>query len=190
MIPSVKDCKVLVVDTHTEVLQAVSAIFDRYGYPVAKAGNGAMAINFLLGSSFDLVVADFHIPLVSGYELACRIKQTTPYTKVVIMTGNGISQAAEYIDCREIDDWLFKPFGIQALSNVIAIYWLVYTLQMSEQQISLVMLAFWVYSLIWVPILNWISHRFTKKTAWNAAMLVWATTVIVFPVWIITGPGP
>ena len=35
------------------------------------------------------------------------------------MTGNGISQAAEYIDCREIDDWLFKPFGIQALSNVI-----------------------------------------------------------------------
>ena len=77
-----------------------------------------------------------------------------------------------------------------ALSNVVAVYWLVYTLEMSDEKISLLMLVFWVASMFWVPVLNWLSHRFTKKLAWNLAMLVWACSCIVFPLMIITGPGP
>ncbi len=119
MIPYPNDCRVLVVANNAEVLRAVTAIFSRFGYPVSAACNSATALDLIGKQRYDLMVSDFHLPLANGYELACRIKQAHPRTRVVIMTGGGISQAADYSDCREIDDWLFKPFDIKALSNVV-----------------------------------------------------------------------
>jgi|GEM_PF-2337192 len=121
MIPCPSDCRVLVVANNTEVLRAVTTLFSRFGYPVSAAGNSVTALDLIGKRHFDLMVSDFNLPLANGYELACRIKQANPRTRVVIMTGGGISQAADYSDCREIDDWLFKPFDIEALSNVITV---------------------------------------------------------------------
>jgi two-component system capsular synthesis sensor histidine kinase RcsC len=119
LIPFAHNCRVLVADRNAEVLRAVNALFSRYGYPVTPAGSGTAALRLIECQCYHMVVSGFHIPPLNGYQLARRIKRANPLSKVVIMTGNGITQAAEYIDCREIDDWLFKPFGIQALSDVL-----------------------------------------------------------------------
>jgi CheY-like chemotaxis protein len=119
MPPSVNDCRVMVVDDDIVIRQAVTTLFNRFGYPAVQADGSTDAIDLVRQTPYDLVVSDLDMPVLDGYQLACRIKQGSPRTRVVIMTGSGLPQAADFINCREVDGWLFKPFSIQAISNVM-----------------------------------------------------------------------
>ena len=117
MSSSANDCRVLVVDYDAFIRKAMVSIFSRFGYPVANAGGSAAAFDLVCQTHYDLVMSDFDMPLLNGYQLACCIKQEDPGAKVVVMTGN--HQVAVYLDRSEVDEWLFKPFGLQAISNVM-----------------------------------------------------------------------
>lgn len=119
MASSANRCRVLVVDDDPVIRQAVATLFVRFGYPAMKADGSLAAIDQALQIRHDLIMSDFDMPAVNGYHLACRIKKDNPDTRVVLMTGSGRSQAAEFIHCREVDGWLFKPFSIQAISNIM-----------------------------------------------------------------------
>lgn len=115
----VKNCRVLVVDDDPIVRSTVVAIFAKFGYPVAMAGDGHDAAGRIQHTDYALVMSDFDMPDINGYQLACRIKLKNSHTKVVIMTGRGLSLAFEYAGCREVDAWLFKPFDLEAINNVM-----------------------------------------------------------------------
>jgi len=117
---SANDCRVLVVDADAVIRQAVAKIFVRFGYPVANVGSSAAAFDLACRTHYDLMLSDFDMPVLDGYQLACCIKQEDPSTKVVVMTGSSKPQVAVYMDRPEVDGWLFKPFGLQALSTVMA----------------------------------------------------------------------
>lgn len=119
MSASVNNCRVLVVDDDAVIRQAVVNLFARLGYPVANAGGSAAAFDLACREHYDLVVSDFDMPVLNGYQLACCIKREDAGTKVVVMTGSSQPQVAVYMDCSEVDGWLFKPFGLQAISNVM-----------------------------------------------------------------------
>ena len=116
----VNGCRVLVVDDDPIVRRAVTTLFSRFGYAVVSAEDSAEAAAHIGTTDYDLVVSDFDMPHADGYQLACRIKQKNGRTKVVIMTGSGLSRASEYNGCPKIDGWLFKPFDLQAISHVLA----------------------------------------------------------------------
>jgi CheY-like chemotaxis protein len=116
---SANDCRVLVVDDDAVIRTSVTRIFARFGYPVANAGGSAAAFDLACRTRYDLVLSDFDMPVLDGFQLACCIKQEDPGTKVVVMTGNSKPQVAVYMDRPEVDGWLFKPFGLQALSTVM-----------------------------------------------------------------------
>jgi CheY-like chemotaxis protein len=113
-------CRVLVVDENPIVRGTITTLFARSGYPVVSAGRGGEAAELIQKDDFDLVVSDFDVSDMNGYQLACMIKQRNGRTKVVLMTGGGLPQAAPFVGCREIDGWLFKPFDLQSLSSRIA----------------------------------------------------------------------
>lgn len=113
------ECRVLVVDDDPVVRRAVTTLFARVGYPVAGSHLSTDVADRMQQTDYHLVVSDFDMPGINGYQLACRIKTSDSRTKVVLMTGSGLSQASAYAGCREIDAWLFKPFGIQAISEVM-----------------------------------------------------------------------
>ena len=69
---------------------------------------------------YDLMLTDFDMPVLNGFQLACCIKKEDSGIKVVVMTGTSQPQVAVYMDRPEVDGWLFKPFGLQALSTVMA----------------------------------------------------------------------
>jgi CheY-like chemotaxis protein len=120
MSASANDCRVLVVDDDTVIRRAVANIFSRFGYPVAHAGGSAAAFDLACQTHYDLMLTDFDMPVLNGFQLACCIKKEDSGIKVVVMTGTSQPQVAVYMDRPEVDGWLFKPFGLQALSTVMA----------------------------------------------------------------------
>ena len=116
---SANDCRVLVVDDDAVIRQAIAGLFIRLGYPVDSAGGSAAAFDLACQAHFNLVLSDFDMPVLNGYQLACCIKKEDPDAKVVVMTGTSHHKVATYMDRCEVDGWLFKPFGLRAISNVM-----------------------------------------------------------------------
>jgi len=113
------DCRVLVVDDDAVIRRAVAGLFARLGYPVVGTGGSAAAFDLVCQTHYDLVVSDFDMPVLNGYQLACCIKREDPGAKIVVMTGSSRHQVTLYMDRPEVDEWLFKPFGLHAISKVM-----------------------------------------------------------------------
>ncbi len=76
----------------------------------------------------------------------------------------------------------------QAFSNVVTIYWLMQNMQMSDAQLTSILAFFWIFSIAFVPILDFMAHRTSKKKTWNVSMLAWALSAFIFPLYILDSP--
>jgi CheY-like chemotaxis protein len=110
---------VIVVDDNKDVLEAVAAIFERIGYKVKKASGGNEALLSILAEQFDLLVTDYDMPELNGYQLAIAAKSDSPETSVLIMTGLDRADVTAELSSGLADGWLFKPFGIDTVQNIL-----------------------------------------------------------------------
>ena len=111
--------KVIVVDDNKFVLETVAAIFEHIGFNVKKASGGNEALLSILVEQFDLLVTDYDMPDLNGYQLAIAAKDDSPMTGILIMTGLAQSDVAAEFNSGLADGWLFKPFGIDAVQNLL-----------------------------------------------------------------------
>jgi CheY-like chemotaxis protein len=111
--------RALVVDDNVSICEAVSRILESFGYIVSKAENGIAAMSYLASSQYDLVITDFDLPMMNGYRLSAWLKQESPHTIVVIMTAACQAEINQYMVTGLVDNWLFKPFGADVLSETL-----------------------------------------------------------------------
>ena len=81
--------KVLVVDDSRAIRQLVGTALLQAGYQVLEAANGEQALGIFEKqcAGIDLVLTDMVMPKMGGRELAERVCQIRPYTKVIFMSG-------------------------------------------------------------------------------------------------------
>jgi DNA-binding NtrC family response regulator len=111
--------RVLVVDTHTAILEVVAMMFKALGCRVSIAPGCEAAVNCLSNMSFDLVVSEFSMSKLNGCQLAVLVKANFPKAKVLIMTGMCQSEVAAEMGSPHVDGWIFKPFGFEELLDVL-----------------------------------------------------------------------
>ena len=71
--------------------------------------NGQEALELMSARSFDAVVTDLRMPVMSGDELLSELKRDLPTIPVLVMTSYGsIEDAVDYLQ-RGADDYLAKP---------------------------------------------------------------------------------
>lgn len=116
-LPNNKD-RVLVVEDQEEIRKIISRLISFLGYEVATAGNGRDGLQLFCLSPFDLVITDLDMSEVDGLALAHSIKERSPRTPVVMITGNGLDAAQEV----HIDLVMQKPFSLADLENAIRIF--------------------------------------------------------------------
>ena len=114
-----KNGYILVVDDDPIVLNMVSTLFSRFGCPVHCAHDGVEALSIFEQTPAELVVTDFEMPMMNGWQLGVRFKASNPETKIVIMTGRSPDSVAKYIGDGMIDGWLFKPFILAEIQAVL-----------------------------------------------------------------------
>jgi CheY-like chemotaxis protein len=110
------DVRILVVDDNHGLRIAVSKMLSRLGYEVSSADSGENGLSIFFKNRFDIVLSDYEMPGMDGVAFACRIKNISPRTRVVIMTGAG----KETVFSREstaVDEVVSKPFTLAEIDE-------------------------------------------------------------------------
>jgi PAS domain S-box-containing protein len=114
---------ILIVDDESSIRALARRILERHGYVVREAKNGADALRLMEETStpVDLLLSDVVMPGMDGRELARRFTQSSPTTRVLLMSG--YSEIGE--DARagvgpiEDEAFLEKPFTAQQLLDAV-----------------------------------------------------------------------
>lgn len=111
--------KILVVDDDDLLLDAVSEMIMRLGYKVISANNGDEGLDLFLKRKCDIVLTDFDMPGLDGISLAFHIKEMSPATVVILMTGHDKESIMGPISESVVDLTLFKPFELATLRQIL-----------------------------------------------------------------------
>ena len=110
--------RILIVDDNKCIRDIVSKILSGMGYEVAEAGDGKEGLGLFLHSPFNLVITDLSIPGVDGISLALSVKENSPQTPVILMTGN----TSDAIEGDHVDCIMYKPFTLGDLEKKVQTY--------------------------------------------------------------------
>ncbi len=113
--------KILIVDDSKDIRDILSKMLSLMGFEAAVASNGNEALNLFLTDSFDLVLTDLEMPDLDGWTLALHIKDKSPNTPVVMMTGSEKEAVMERLKGSCIDSILFKPFMLEDIQKTVQI---------------------------------------------------------------------
>src|SRR3954470_15398578 len=83
------EATLLVVDDEPEINKLVARIFEKRGYTVHTAGDGAEALALVASKKPDLIILDLNLPKIDGWEV-CRRLKSDPATKqipIVMLTA-------------------------------------------------------------------------------------------------------
>ncbi|WP_223483807.1 transporter substrate-binding domain-containing protein [Pseudomonas sp. A-RE-19] len=123
--PSAAPFNVLVVDDHPANRLLMCQQLEFLGHRFSVAPDGEAGFKAWKSEPFDLVIADCNMPIMNGYDLARAIRQheqhmQRPPCTVLGFTAN--AQPEERQRCKQagMDDCLFKPLSLTALSRWIA----------------------------------------------------------------------
>ncbi|MBN2341750.1 MAG: response regulator [Deltaproteobacteria bacterium] len=115
-----KESNVLFVDDDTDVLEGFNRSMRRSRFHVLTATSGEQALQILRQSSIDVIVADYHMPGMSGTELLARAREQWPDTIRIMLTGGASLDAAL---SATFGGWVYqyleKPVPTEELSVII-----------------------------------------------------------------------
>lgn len=101
--------KILVVDDDRDMCLLLKGFLSRHGYEVKDILNGKKALEIADSFEPDLVLTDFRLEDMDGLQLLIKIKEKTPQTQVIIMTGySDIKLAVEVMKLGAFD-YVTKP---------------------------------------------------------------------------------
>ena len=119
--------RILMADDNKAIRDIVSEFLEFIGYEVALAINGIEALAVFRESPFDLVLTDLEMPAMDGLSLAGHIKERSPKTPVILLTGTDRGTVRKKVERGPVDSVIFKPFILEDLQRTVqgafAIQW-------------------------------------------------------------------
>jgi len=114
--------RILLVDDNQHLLVLVSQMILQLwrNAQLEVASGGIDALKKAAAAHFDVVITDMEMPDLNGYDMAAAIRvlpEPTCKAKILLITGGTIS--AEKLQQSGIDDYLLKPFNVDALRNKV-----------------------------------------------------------------------
>jgi len=105
--------RILIVDDEPDLRTLLAHVLQNAGYEVKEASDGEEAITDLKNQKYDLALLDIQMPLVNGIQVLKYIKQNTPKTKAIMLTGYADLKHA--MEAKEFGakDFIGKPYKIE-----------------------------------------------------------------------------
>lgn len=111
--------RILVIDDDPNARKTLADILKLQGYDVFAAKNGADGIEQARRISFNLALIDLGLPDISGIEVLDGIKEFSPSTAMIIVTGNASLESAIKATNRGAFSYVVKPYEAgQLLLNI------------------------------------------------------------------------
>ena len=111
--------RILVVDDELNICQSCVKVLSKMECDVDYALNGYNALKKMEKEPFDVVLTDLKMSSLGGMEVLRRVKESTPDTPVIVMTGYAsVSSAVEVMKMGALD-YLPKPFTPEELRAIV-----------------------------------------------------------------------
>jgi len=112
--------QILLIDDEASNRDALSLLLTNTGYQVKTAESGEEALAILSETPFEIVITDLFLPGVSGIDILKRVKEDSPYTNVILITGNASAETAVEAMKEGAFDYITKPFNFEKLKIQVA----------------------------------------------------------------------
>src|SRR5207302_9593058 len=114
-----RKCSLLIVDDEPYILATLSA-FLRQDFEVLTVDSGEAAQQIFEQRSIDLILADQKMPRMSGVQLLEWVREHSPETIRLLMTGFAdLEDAVEAINRGKVYRYLFKPWRADELLQIL-----------------------------------------------------------------------
>lgn len=112
--------RVLVVDDSGPLVVQCVNMLQSLGYAVKGATDGESAVDLVGQEAFDLVLVDYRMPGIGGFEVFDRARAVRPELAFVLVTGYGSSDVVEDATEKGFRGVLLKPFTRDQLRRAVA----------------------------------------------------------------------
>ena len=113
--------RILVVDDNVDVVETTTMLLSLSGHHVRSAKDGLQALHMATEFRPEVVLLDIGLPLMDGYEVARRLRQTPQTAGALLIALTGYGQQGDRQRGRDagFDGHMLKPVDPHALAKLI-----------------------------------------------------------------------
>lgn len=111
--------KILIVDDAGPVVVLCVNVLQALGYAVKGANRGEAAVELMRREPFDLMVLDYKMPGMTGFEVFQQARALHPRMAVVLVTGHGTPEIINEANRMGFSAILLKPFTSDELRGTV-----------------------------------------------------------------------
>ena len=115
-----KNFTLLLVDDDDEVLTKMETILSIFFKNVICANDGLIAYDIFLTSNIDMIITDYTMPNMSGYELCKNIRNTNKNIPLVIMSNYSDKEKLLSAIPLSLAQYLIKPVSYTTLTSTLS----------------------------------------------------------------------
>ncbi len=120
---TIEDMSILIVDDMKSMRLTIRKMLRnlKIGDNLSFAGNGREALDILKRTECDLIILDWNMPVMNGYELLENVRndKTIRDMPVIMVTARADRDVVSEVAETEIDGYLLKPLTLNALDGKI-----------------------------------------------------------------------
>ncbi|RDG31379.1 PAS domain S-box protein [Oceanispirochaeta sp. M1] len=112
---------ILLVDDVPEILEMEEIMLSRLGYKITVSLNGQEALDIFKNNpdSFDIIITDQTMPVLSGDKLISEVKLIRPEIPVILCSGNNQVISDSMMKDLAVSSYLDKPILIKDIADAI-----------------------------------------------------------------------
>ena len=109
----------LITDDDLEFRQTLCGVFEPLGLRVLSAGDGEEALHIVYTEEVHLLLADMHMPKLTGLEMIRQVRQFKSTLPCILMSADLDDLLIEQAFRLHTFDVLAKPIGFRQLTGVV-----------------------------------------------------------------------
>ncbi|MDX9820597.1 MAG: response regulator [Syntrophales bacterium] len=118
-----KDMKILIVDDFATMRKVIRNLLKQVGYEnILEAEDGVSALRVLKAQKVDLVISDWNMPNMTGFELlkAVRADADLGKTPFLMVTAEALQDNVVAAVKAGVSNYIVKPFTAEVLNEKIS----------------------------------------------------------------------
>ena len=116
---STKSIRILVLDDEPIVCKRLQPALEKKGYTVESFFESEQAMKRFEEEPFEIVITDLKMKGLDGMHFLTRVKEISPKTEVIVITGFATMETAKESFRKGVFDFLAKPFKLREIQDVI-----------------------------------------------------------------------
>jgi DNA-binding NtrC family response regulator len=110
---------ILILDDEAIVLKRLQPALEKAGYQVETFTRSADAVARVKEKTFNIVITDLKMEGVDGMQFLTQVKERSPSTEVIVITGFATMETAKESFQKGVFDFLAKPFKLGEILDTV-----------------------------------------------------------------------